>query len=80
MTTINHNRLNSILLLSVKNKPQILQMLQNLINNAPQHIALLNQFVVAEQTEQARQLLHKVRGSFARSNTKIYRAVPAKLQ
>ena len=65
MTTINHNRLNSILLLSVKNKPQILQMLQNLINNAPQHIALLNQFVVAEQTEQARQLLHKVRGSFA---------------
>jgi HPt (histidine-containing phosphotransfer) domain-containing protein len=65
MTIINHSRLNSILLLSVKNQPQILQMLQNLINTAPQNIELLNQFVATEQCEQARQLLHKVRGSFA---------------
>jgi HPt (histidine-containing phosphotransfer) domain-containing protein len=65
MTIINHSRLNSILLLSVKNQPQILQMLQNLINNAPHNIELLNQFVATEQREQARQLLHKVRGSFA---------------
>lgn len=65
MTTINYDRLNSILLLSVKNQPQILQMLQNLINNSAHNIELLNQLVTTGQQEQARQLLHKIRGSFA---------------
>tara|TARA_R110002126_G_scaffold75469_21_gene188394 strand:- start:5905 stop:6483 length:579 start_codon:yes stop_codon:yes gene_type:complete len=65
MTLIDHNRLNSLLLLSVKNKPQLLQMLQNLIDCAPQNTKLLTQFTDDKLDEPARHLLHKIRGSFA---------------
>lgn len=65
MTVINRARLESILLMSSQHAPQLLQMMQNLIDAAPQNIAKLEQYLASGDTENTQQLLHKIRGSYA---------------
>lgn len=65
MTFINRTRLNSLLMISNKRLPQLLTMLQNMIDTTPDNIAQLQQYIDSADHQSCQQLLHKLRGSYA---------------
>lgn len=65
MTFINRTRLNSLLMISNKRLPQLLTMLQKLIDTTPDNIAQLQQYIDIADHQSCQQLLHKLRGSYA---------------
>ena len=65
VTFINRTRLNSLLMISNKRLPQLLTMLQSLIDTTPDNIAQLQQYIDSADNQSCQQLLHKLRGSYA---------------
>ncbi|WNO60303.1 Hpt domain-containing protein [Rheinheimera sp. MMS21-TC3] len=65
MNILNTTTLKNLLLLSHKNQAPLLNSLQNMVDNCSANIAELDQAFKASNKEVAKQLLHKIRGSFA---------------
>lgn len=65
MNVLNTTTLKNLLLLSHKNQAPLLNLLQNMADHCPVNIAELQQAFNTANNEVAKQLLHKIRGSFA---------------
>lgn len=65
MPLINHTRLHAVLSISQQHQPQLIRMINTLLDDAEKNISQLQNFAKAQQRQELQQALHKIRGGYA---------------
>lgn len=65
MTLVNYDRFNAVLLMSKQHQAQLVQMINSMLADTETNIALIQQYVLHNNTNELQHLLHKLRGGYA---------------